>query len=256
MKAPRALAGLVVLCGVFTADAAQDEATGWQRESRQKLLPLMMCGQTPESVPLKPQVLRREEVPAGGYVVEEFTLQALPDRRVHVWMAVPRQPRGRVGAVLAINGLGGTAVAIEAGLLTPDEFARVLASMRTNVRSAGAASIGLTVYPPYPKGFFKNASMGPYSYQNGGDWCWFGGRMIQQIIRNGFVREAYAELKPMVARVRKHGDLYEWWSLDNQPRGSKQYRGSAGVLGKAIEQLLDWAEANGGKRPQQKDLLP
>jgi hypothetical protein len=70
--------------------------------------------------------------------------------------------------------------------------------------------------------------------------------MIQQLIQRGFVREAYEELKPMVVRVRKHGDFYEWWSLDNQPRGSKQYRGSAGVLGKAIEQLLAWAEANGG----------
>ena len=128
--------------------------------------------------------------------------------------------------------------------------------MIENVRKAGASSIGLTVYPPYPKGFFKNTSMGPYSYQNGGDWCWFGGRMIQQFVRHGFVREAYAELKPMVVRVRKHGDFYEWWSLDNQPRGSKQYRGSAGVLGKAIEHLLAWAEANGGKRPQQKGPRP
>ena len=235
---------------------AQDEATGWQRESRQKLLGLMMGGQTPESVPLKPQVLRREEVPAGSYVVEEFTLQALPDRRVHVWMAVPRQPRGKVGAMLAINGHAGTAVAIEAGLLTPDEIASSLTSMRANVRAAGVASIGLTVYPPYPKDFFKNTSMGPYSHQNGGDWCWFGGWMIQQLIRHGFVQEAYAELKPMVVRVRKHGDFYEWWSLDNQPRGSKQYRGSAGVLGKAIEQLLDWAEANRGQRRQEKGTLP
>lgn len=128
-----------------------------------------------------------------------------------------------------------------------------LASMRANVRAAGSASIGLTVYPPYPKGFFKNVSMGPYSYQNGGDWCWFGGRMIQRLIRNGFVREACDELKPMVGRVKRHGDFYEWWSLDNQPRGSKQYRGSAGVLGKAIEQLLAWAKRNEEKPSEPKN---
>ena len=156
----------------------------------------------------------------------------------------------------AVHYHGGTAVAIEAGILTQDEIVRALGTMIENVRKAGASSIGLTVYPPYPKGFFKNTSMGPYSYQNGGDWCWFGGRMIQQLVRHGLVREAYAELKPMVVRVRKHGDFYEWWSLDNQPRGSKQYRGSAGVLGKAIEQLMAWAEANGGKRPQQKGSTP
>ena len=138
---------------------------------------------------------------------------------------------------------GGTAVAMEAGLLTRGEITRSLAAQRANVRAAGAASIGLTVYPAYPKGFFKNTGMGPYSYQNGGDWCWFGGRTVQQLIRHGFVREAYEELKPMVARVNTHGDFYEWWSLDNQPRGSRQYRGSAGVLGQSIVLLRAWASA-------------
>ncbi len=148
----------------------------------------------------------------------------------------------------AIYYHGGTAVAIEAGLLTREEILGSLATMHANARAAGAASIGLTLYPAYPQGSFKNTSMGPYSYQNGGDWCWFGGRMIQQLIRHGLVREAYEALKPMVVRVRRHGDFHEWWSLDNQPRGSKQYRGSAGVLGKSIVMLRAWAEANPGKR--------
>ncbi len=142
---------------------------------------------------------------------------------------------------------GGTATAIEAGLLTRGEIERALASMRANVRLAGASSIGLTLYPPYPDGLFKNRGMGPYSYQNGGDWCWFGGRMIQQLIHHDFIREAYDELKPMVARVKKHG-FHEWWSLDNQPRGSKQFRGSAGVLGRAILDLRQWAEGTRGTR--------
>ncbi len=137
---------------------------------------------------------------------------------------------------------GGTAVAIEAGMLSRAEMVRALEQMRSNVRQAGAGSIGLTLYPTYPKGAFKNPSMKPYGYQNGGDWCWFGGRMIQQLIRQGAIQEAYDELKPMVARVRRAGDFYEWWSLDNQPRGSGQFRGSAGVLGRAIAMLQAWAE--------------
>jgi hypothetical protein len=136
---------------------------------------------------------------------------------------------------------GGTAVAIEAGFLEPDEIRASLAAMRDNVRKAGAASIGLTVYPPYPDGLFENRSMGAWSYQNGGDWCWFGGRMVQQLIRHGLVEEAYAELKPMVTRVIRHGGFYEWWTRDNQPKGSGQFRGSAGVLGRAILMLQRWA---------------
>jgi hypothetical protein len=66
--------------------------------------------------------------------------------------------------------------------------------------------------------------------------------MIQQLVRAGFVEEAYRELKPMVVRVQRVGDFHEWWSRDNQPRGSGQFRGSAGVLGRAIEMLQAWAE--------------
>ena len=137
---------------------------------------------------------------------------------------------------------GGTAVAIEAGLLGQDEIRASLERMVANVQEAGASSIGLTVYPPYPEGFFKNPDMAPWSYQNGGDWCWFGGRMIQQLVRYGFAEEAYRELKPMVHRALEHDGFYEWWSRDNLPRGSGQFRGSAGVLGRATEMLLEWAE--------------
>ncbi|MHC4074766.1 MAG: GH36-type glycosyl hydrolase domain-containing protein, partial [Planctomycetota bacterium] len=65
---------------------------------------------------------------------------------------------------------GGTAIAIEAGILSKPEILDVLNDMVNNKEFAGAASIGLTVYPPYPAGFFKNKSMRPFSYQNGGDW--------------------------------------------------------------------------------------
>ncbi len=139
---------------------------------------------------------------------------------------------------------GGTAVAMEAGLLSPGEVRRSLEALRANVRTAGAASLGLTVHPPYPDGFFKNKSMRAWSYQNGGDWCWFGGRLIQQLIRHGLVEEAYHELQPMTRRVLQHQGFFEWWTRDNQPRGSGQFRGSAGVLGQAILDLRAWAETH------------
>lgn len=136
---------------------------------------------------------------------------------------------------------GGTAVAIQAGLLNLGEILTSLRRMQANVRAAGMWTIGLTVYPPYPEGSFKNKSMGPYSYQNGGDWDWFGGRMIQALMAHGFVEEAYVELLPMVRRVRQHDGFYEWFDRKNQPRGSAAYRGAAGVLGKAILMLQEWA---------------
>jgi hypothetical protein len=84
--------------------------------------------------------------------------------------------------------------------------------------------------------------MGPFSYQNGGDWTWFGGRMIQQLIANGFIEEAYRQLLPMVERVEANAGFFEWYTVSNEPKGSGLFRGSAGVLGKAIQMLHTWAE--------------
>jgi hypothetical protein len=143
----------------------------------------------------------------------------------------------------AIYYHGGTAVAIEAGLLSRAEVLGALHRMEEDVRLAHASTIGLTMYPPYPLGFFKNPqTTAPYTYQNGGDWTWFGGRMIQQLVRYGYYDEAYRNIRPMVDRVKRVGDFHEWWTPDNQPRGSAQFRGSAGVLGQAIEMLQAWAQ--------------
>ena len=138
---------------------------------------------------------------------------------------------------------GGTTIAIEAGLLSPKEIQTSLAEMIKRVKMAGAGSIGLTLYPPYPGGFFANKIMNPeYSYQNGGDWTWFGGRMIQQLIKNGFVEEAYEQMIPMVKRVRDNNGFFEWYSVDNKPRGSGTFRGEAGVLYTAITMFEEWAK--------------
>ncbi len=137
---------------------------------------------------------------------------------------------------------GGTAVAIEAGLLSKEEIAVVNAQMLENVRLSGMPSIGLTLYPTYPEGFFRGGMSKPYVYQNGGDWTWFGGRMIQQLVANGFVEEAYDEIRPMIDRVIKNQGFFEWYGMGDVPSGSGHFKGSAGVLAKAIEMMNDWAE--------------
>lgn len=140
---------------------------------------------------------------------------------------------------------GGTAVAIEAGLLKQSEIKTVNEQMLKNVKAAGAQSIGLTVYPPYPKGFFKNKSMYPYGYQNGGDWTWFGARMITALVKYGFIKEAYAELKPMTDRIIANNSFHEWYTREGNAAGAGSFRGGAGVLYTAINALQAWAEKQG-----------
>ncbi len=137
---------------------------------------------------------------------------------------------------------GGTATAIEAGLLSKEQIKVSLNKMVENVKASGAGSIGLTMYPPYPEGSFENKGMYPYGYQNGGDWTWFGGRMIQQLINYGFVEEAYEQMQPMVKRVKDNDGFFEWYTVDNQPEGSGTFRGSAGVLYKAIQMFEEYAK--------------
>ena len=139
---------------------------------------------------------------------------------------------------------GGTAMAIEAGLLSQREIASVLEWMKKNKKLAKAQSIGITVYPPYPKGYFMNSFMVPFGYHNGGDWSWWGGRMIQQLVRNGFIKEAWEEIEPMVERVIKNNGFYEWYTVDGMPKGAGSFRGEAGVLTKAIEMLRDASEVD------------
>ncbi|MCU7551438.1 hypothetical protein OCK74_20110 [Chitinophagaceae bacterium LB-8] len=140
---------------------------------------------------------------------------------------------------------GGTAIAMEAGLLTKKEIEKANADMLNNVKLSGAPTVGLTLYPPYPQNIIPGSGANKeYNYQNGGDWEWFGGRIIQQLVANGFAKEAYDELQPMVDRVIKNGRFYEWYSRDNKPNGSDNFKGSAGVLAKAIVMLRDWAKQN------------
>ncbi len=140
---------------------------------------------------------------------------------------------------------GGTAVAIEAEILSKNEILLVNQDMLRNVKLSGAPSIGLTLYPIYPDHIYKNSSASkPYIYQNGGDWTWFGARMIQQLISHGYIKEAYEELQPMLDRTIKDHGFYEWYGVDGTPNGSAAFKGAAGVLAKAIDQLKDWAKHN------------
>ena len=115
--------------------------------------------------------------------------------------------------------------------------------MQANVKAANAQSIGLTIYPPYPTGYFKNSWLSAYYYQNGGDWTWFGGRTIQQLIANGFYHEAYEAISPMLDRVIANNGFFEWYTPEGKSNAGN-FKGSAGVLWKAIQQFNQAAAIN------------
>ncbi len=141
---------------------------------------------------------------------------------------------------------GGTAVAIEAGLLSEAEIAEANAQMVAAQRLSGAFSISGSIYPPYPLGFFKHPLLCEFCYQNGGIWPWFAGRMVRQLALHGKLREAYDELQPLLDQVIDNGDFFEWYTLANKPSGAPNFRGGAGVLVQAIESLRAAARTSNG----------
>jgi hypothetical protein len=141
---------------------------------------------------------------------------------------------------------GGTVCAISAGLNSKREIANINRQFLAAIAKEKFATVGITVYPPYPLSAFPDVP--PYTYQNGGDWAWFGGRMIQVLIANDYPNEAYAELNPMIDRVIKDNGFFEWYDVKTgAPKGSGNFRGAAGVLYDAIEQLRSWAKNNSAK---------
>lgn len=93
-----------------------EEARDWQKQARSKLFELMMGGQKPESPPLNVEILKTEPVQGEGYYLQELKLKSLPDREVHIWMAVPDQvPEGGLPGMLTLHGHGGTGEQIVRG---------------------------------------------------------------------------------------------------------------------------------------------
>lgn len=135
---------------------------------------------------------------------------------------------------------GGTGIAALAGLMSDEEVASNYRQFVANMEEAGAQSICMTAYPPYPEGYFVN-NMAPYIYQNGGDWTWYGVRILWAMIERGMVREAYEAFSPMLDRVIANQGFNEWYSPDGTPRGSGTFRGEAGVMIETIDRLRAWA---------------
>lgn len=189
--------------------------------------------------PIRQSWLRRRRNLASNvrrYLWDEPNHKFIP----HIYVAGSPFPRDFNESAILFEG--GTAVAIEAGLLSNTEILQANAQMVTAQQKAHAPSITGSIYPPYPSPFFKNGIVCEFCYQNGAAWPWFAARMVRQLSSHGMLQEAYDELQPMLDQVLRDGDFFEYYTLSNKPAGSSGYRGGAGVLLEAIESVQDAAK--------------
>lgn len=138
----------------------------------------------------------------------------------------------------AVFAMGGNAQAMISGLAGGPGDAkrrRIIEQALARQREFGVSTISGSLLPPYPAGFFKHPALDePYEYQNGGQWDWFGGRLVLAMFESGFAREAREKLLEIARKNIANGGLFEWDTKEGLGRGSDFYSGSAGSLAGAL----------------------
>jgi len=128
------------------------------------------------------------------------------------------------------------AVAAYVGLSDPAQTDDALLSLERARLSAGARKPGLSIYPPYPPGFFAHPQMYSGEYQNGGLWDWWGGVQMTAEFENGHSTLARAHLNLVAQDWALHPqEIYEWQALSTGAGwGSHNYGSGAASVGEAI----------------------
>ncbi|MBN2400497.1 MAG: hypothetical protein JXI33_09200 [Candidatus Aminicenantes bacterium] len=133
-----------------------------------------------------------------------------------------------------ILAVGGNAEAMRAGLMSRPEIERFIRVLEDRKKQFALRSVSFTLLPPYPQDFFPHPLLSPWSYQNGGEWDWIGGRLVAALYQNGFRKKAEEYLREIVTKNIRDGNIFEWSDRAGNGQGASFYAGAAGVLGEAI----------------------
>src|SRR5699024_6851834 len=110
----------------------------------------------------------------------------------------------------SIFALGGNALAALYGIAGPARAARIFDVAEARRREAGLSTISGVLLPPYPAGFFKHPILRePFTYQNGGQWDWWGGRLVRAEFERGRAEKAFTDLQALAARAAALGGVFE-----------------------------------------------
>ncbi len=134
-----------------------------------------------------------------------------------------------------IFAMGGNAMAIISGIADGEKSKQIIEQALERQKSLGVSTISGTLLPPYPKNFFKHPLVDdPFEYQNGGQWDWFGGRLISAMFEQGFCSLAKEKLIEILRKNIANRGFFEWDNKEGIGLGSDYFCGSAGSLGEAV----------------------
>ena len=156
--------------------------------------------------------------------------------RMHVQVVSTGNPRFDNSNMFA---MGGNGLAVLYEVASDRQAARIFDVAFKRQREFGISTIAGVLLPPYPQGFFRHPAVSEeYTYQNGGQWDWFAGRLLLAEFERGDARRAAAQLSALAAKAKSNGGLFEWHTRDGKGMGSPNFVGSAGALAAALYQGL------------------
>jgi Tol biopolymer transport system component len=128
------------------------------------------------------------------------------------------------------------AVAVFGGMTTPQQDAAIFDNLDRARRSVSASKPGVSLYPPYPSGFFLYPNMGEGIYQNGGLWDWWGGVQVLAEFQRGYSRRALEHLSQVAVDWGRHPMAMAEWQIASTGdlRGSTDYGAGAATMTEAV----------------------
>lgn len=138
-----------------------------------------------------------------------------------------------------ILAMGGNCLAVLNDVADDAHARKIFDAVALRKQQYGMSTIAGTLLPAYPSGRFKHPSVSEeYVYQNGGQWDWFGGRFLLAEFERGYSQRAFRDLIEIARKSANNHGLYEWHTRSGEGKGSANYAGSAGVLGRDVFQGL------------------
>ncbi len=135
----------------------------------------------------------------------------------------------------AIFGMGGNAMAVLAGIADEEMSGKIFETAAARQEEYGISTISASVLPAYPEGTFEHSAVyEEYTFQNGGQWDWFGARLITAMYQLGYTDLANEKLEEIAEKINTNQQINEWEDLEGNPCGSGNYAGTAGMLAMAI----------------------
>ena len=122
------------------------------------------------------------------------------------------------------------------GLSDPARNSEIFVSLEKARLAAEACKPGVSLYPPYPAGFFSHVQMSPGEYQNGGLWDWWGGVQMTAEFENGHSSLALAHLRMVAQDWAQHPQQIFEWQIPHTGEGwgAENYASAAATVAEAI----------------------